>query len=197
MLTRVTIVSTPPRWATISGCSQLCYSRGFTLVEMFIALVALSILLSMSLPSFRDTVEDVNTNARVKELLTSLNLARSEAVKRGEDIHICAANNAGTDCAAGQWSLGWIVFEDVNGDADGSAGSIDAGDDVIRVVGTGRSPSVITFTAALVTFDNMGFNAASAPQEFEILPESSSVYHARCVQLSAVGRPLSFEGECP
>lgn len=197
MQTRDSIVLRFPERLAVSGSLLLRYSRGFTLVEMFIALVALSILLSVSLPSFRDTVEDVNTNARVKELITSLSLARSEAVKRGENIHVCAANNAGTDCAAGQWSLGWIVFEDVNGDADGSAGSIDAGDDVIRVVGVGRSPSVITFTAALVTFDNMGFNATSTPQEFEILPESSSVYHARCVQLSAVGRPLGFEGECP
>ncbi len=180
-----------------TGNVPICRVHGFTIIEMFIVLTALGILLSIGVPGFRDTVENVATRASQKELVASLNLARSEAVKRGTDIHLCATNNLGTDCETDQWSTGWIVFEDANGDADGAAGSIDIGDEIIRVVGTGRSSSAISSTAGLMSFDSMGFNATGGPQEFEIESETSSPYFTRCVQLSVVGRPLIIEGECP
>ncbi|MEZ5488965.1 MAG: GspH/FimT family protein [Gammaproteobacteria bacterium] len=197
MQTRVSAAFPLPENSTFPQRFSFAMHKGFTIIELIIALAALGILLAIGLPSFQDTVEDVNTNARVKELITSLSLARSEAVKRGTDVHLCATNSAGSDCAAGQWSVGWIVFEDANGDANGAAGSIDAGDEIIRVFGAGRSPSAITFTAALVTFNSMGFNATGTSQEFEIFPGGSIDSHARCIQLSAVGRPLRIEGECP
>ncbi|MCB1671819.1 MAG: GspH/FimT family pseudopilin [Gammaproteobacteria bacterium] len=171
--------------------------RGFTMIELMIVLAALGVLLAISLPSFQDVLDGVNTDSRVDEMITTFGLARSEAIKRGTQIHICATNTAGSDCETDEWSRGWIVFEDANGDADGSTGSIDAGDEIIRVFGTGRNASAITITAPLVTFDTMGFNATGAIQQIEILPYGTAASHARCIELSIIGRPLVTEDECP
>ena len=73
---------------------------GFSLIELLIVIAILGILLALATPGFQDTIESANTNTQVKVMLTTLNLARSEAIKRKQDVWVCATSD-GADCDAG------------------------------------------------------------------------------------------------
>lgn len=98
-------------------------SRGLTLIELIVALSVVSITLSMAIPSFSALVMNNRRTADISMLQTSINLARSEAVKRGYRVALCRTDDPDTasPCLSGSnWGDGWIVYADR--DADGQPG---------------------------------------------------------------------------
>ena len=93
--------------------------QGFTLVELLITIVVVSILLATAVPSFMQAIKNNRVTGQANSLVVSMQMARSEAVKRGASTTICAANADMDDCSgSNDWSTGWIVFSDLNGDSD-------------------------------------------------------------------------------
>ena len=89
---------------------------GFTLIEMMVAISIAAILLAVAIPSFqslikRNAIENLQTR-----LAAALTAARSEAASRNVVTTLCA-NKAGLVCEVDEWSSGWIVFTDLDGDA--------------------------------------------------------------------------------
>jgi Tfp pilus assembly protein FimT len=60
--------------------------------------------------------------------VSSLNIARSEAIKQGRNATVCTSTNQ-TACTGTAWENGWIVWVDVN-----QNGNLDAPAEIIRVV---------------------------------------------------------------
>ncbi len=67
--------------------------NGFTLVELLISIVIVTTLLAMGVPSIKDFMKNNRLSAQSNALVTGLQVARSEAVKRGADTVICASSN--------------------------------------------------------------------------------------------------------
>lgn len=86
--------------------------KGFTLVELMIALTVAAIVLGMAVPSFKLTMLNNSSASVGGELTTALNFARSEAVKRAARISVCASDDGTTCLAANNWDKGWLVFVD-------------------------------------------------------------------------------------
>jgi len=160
--------------------------KGFTVIELMIVVGVIGILLAVGLPSLQNTISRISTNTQAKTLVSSLNFARSEAIKRGGLVSICASAS-GTDCAADVWSDGWIVFVDNNADADGAAGSVDIGDEVLRVY-QGLGGNTLTFGADIQQFDPRGFGTNAAVQTFLLCPEDDNSENAQSVEISITGR---------
>lgn len=174
-------------------------SQGLTLIEMLITLGILAIMSAVALPSLMDTLSRMSVNSASRVFNNTLSLARSEAVKRGRNVSICPSAS-GTDCAAGVWSSGWIIFIDANGDANGSAGSVDAGDEVLRVFAPlGDVRLTVTPSTNLVAYDNKGFGAIAALLTFKLCPVDNVSRNARQVEVSLSGRPRSISTgvNCP
>ncbi|MFN3161926.1 MAG: GspH/FimT family pseudopilin [Pseudohongiellaceae bacterium] len=83
--------------------------NGYTLIELLIVMSIAATLVALSAPAFQDTIEATNTNSQIKVMLTTLNLARSEAIKRGQDVSICASDD-GVDCNADTVPAGWCLW---------------------------------------------------------------------------------------
>ena len=91
--------------------------KGFTLVELLITMVVVSILLATGIPSFMQFIKNNRITGQANNFIVSTQMARSESVKLGAGTTLCAAN-ADMDACSGDndWSTGWIVFSDLNRD---------------------------------------------------------------------------------
>lgn len=137
--------------------------KGFTLLELIIAIAVMAILMAIATPSFNTWRAQASLKAEAREVLGSFQRARSEAVTRNTDIDLTFVEGSGD---AGTWEIskagarilggemsGGIQIRnaDFNGTADtgfdsrglplaDGAGSVEVTD--------GRSTYKITLTAA-------------------------------------------------
>ncbi|MBN8772197.1 MAG: GspH/FimT family pseudopilin, partial [Thiobacillus sp.] len=68
--------------------------RGFTLIELVVTLAVAGILLGIAIPNFQLFVMNNRMASQANDLITALNMARSEAVKRAANVMVCS----GTVC---------------------------------------------------------------------------------------------------
>ena len=97
-------------------CNTLIMDKepGFTLVELLITIVVATILLAAGVPAFQSFIKNNRVTAQTNNLVSALQLARSEALKRGTNVVVCASDDQAT-CTddMNTWADGWIVFSDV------------------------------------------------------------------------------------
>ncbi|WP_269321146.1 GspH/FimT family pseudopilin [Guyparkeria halophila] len=97
-------------------------STGFSLIELMVVVALAAILLGIGIPSFTNTIKDNRLTSQANTLLTSLTLARSEAIKRRKSVTVCPTTDQGDSCTdTTSWEIGWAVF--VDSDGDGTRGS--------------------------------------------------------------------------
>lgn len=96
---------------------------GYTLVELMVTLAVVGILAAVAVPAMTSLIAGNRLAGASSELASSLQLARSEAIRRNAQVTICASNN-GTTCAAStDWSS-WIVTGRDNAAAAGAANDV-------------------------------------------------------------------------
>lgn len=87
---------------------------GVTLIELLTAISIAAILLALVVPSFHDAFLNSKLTNHANGFMSSLLLARSEAIKTNARVTVCKSET-GTACVtSGGWEQGWIVFRDVN-----------------------------------------------------------------------------------
>ena len=107
--------------------------RAFSLVEIVIALAVAAILAGIAAPSFRALIEANARESAVYDLLGDLQFARSEAIKRGARVTVCAARADDPERCGQGWGNGRLTFVDDAAPAVGGAvGDVDAGETVLR-----------------------------------------------------------------
>jgi type IV fimbrial biogenesis protein FimT len=90
--------------------------RGFTLLESLITMAILAIVVAISIPSMAALVARHRTVSNVNQLITHMHLTRSTAITRRASAVLCPSLD-GQRCQQGtDWSHGWIVFTDPDGD---------------------------------------------------------------------------------
>jgi type IV fimbrial biogenesis protein FimT len=84
---------------------------GFSLVELAVVLAIAAMLTSVALPDLRQMIRSHRLKAAVGDLFGAIDLARSQAIARGRKVLLVPADGATLD-----WSDGWLVFVDEDGD---------------------------------------------------------------------------------
>lgn len=91
-------------------------ARGFTLVELMVAVAVVGILATVAVPSMVGFVNTSRLAGASEELTASLQLAKSEAVRRNRTVTVCGGQNGSDDCTGGtSWSQ--VIVRHDEGDA--------------------------------------------------------------------------------
>jgi type IV fimbrial biogenesis protein FimT len=96
------------------------FSKGFTLIELMIALCIGVLVMVMSAP-MANMLKSNKASSVAYEFVSALNYARSEAITRGNRVTVCRTIS-GKKCEGHPdinnqkvWDSGWMVFSDQNG----------------------------------------------------------------------------------
>lgn len=100
---------------------------GFTLLELMVGLVLFSILLAIAVPSFRSLIQNNAVTSAHNDLITSLQLARSEALKRNRPVSVCATTDGEACGDDADWQSGFMAFTD-----RGAPGVVDGDDEILQ-----------------------------------------------------------------
>jgi type IV fimbrial biogenesis protein FimT len=151
---------------------KLC--RGFTLLELLAAIAVVAILVGVGVPSFRMMIQNNRVTTQTNELVTALNFARTEAVKRGRNVQVAVAEE----------TAGWSATVSLVGVAA----------DPLRVVN--RQGSVVTVNASNVVFAPTG--APTAGETFSMAPKTGcSGEQRRQIVVGVSGQITTTREACP
>ena len=156
--------------------------RGVTLLELMIVITVLAIVLTVGVPGMRELVLNNRQVSAINELVTALQLARSEAITRNvaapAGVSVCASNDGAT--CSGTWTDGWIVFTD-NDTTNGP----DVG---LLLRSTDAPPGLAITTPGLDEISYRRDGRALGAVDFQFC-DSRGASKARVVQLGLSGRP--------
>ena len=94
---------------------------GFTIIEMMITVTIIAIIIGLATPSYQHLVSNNRLIVTNNDLMTSLALARQNAISYAKDVYLCELLDEKT-CNEkrpfnADWSKGWMVFIDNNRNA--------------------------------------------------------------------------------
>lgn len=91
--------------------------RGASLIELAVVLGIAALLFAVAAPDLYTLVTAQQIKASSSELLDAISHTRAQALARNERVKLVPADPAGTD-----WTRGWTVFIDRDGDRQPGAG---------------------------------------------------------------------------
>jgi len=133
--------------------------RGFTLLELMVALAVASVLAVVAAPSFRDALKRNHVSSASNALLADLAYARSEAITRGSIASICPTSDGKTCSDTQAYESGWLVYTYAAGQAVASTAYDDTKKDVnrlLRYTTAREGVSVQADSADIISFGPQG-----------------------------------------
>jgi type IV fimbrial biogenesis protein FimT len=135
--------------------------KGLSLVELIIALCLGAIIVVFALPGFQKIIQNNRAQQLTADVEDALRYARSEAIRRGEAVSICAADNSDYSRCGADWANGWIIFPNPNEDTIFNNNEDEPALRIHRALSSGRVITVSP-TQSLITFNRRGFPDSSS-----------------------------------
>ena len=148
--------------------------RGFTLLEVMVAVAILGVLAAIAGPSFTPLIERWRVRQAVESMTSTLYYARSEAIKRGGRIGMQKEKNA-SGCTLAttvqEWGCGWFVFVDSDDN-----GNWKKGEEILQSFITPSNIFVIHKpSGANINFDRYGMMNGLNTQSFIFSPAPTGI----------------------
>lgn len=147
--------------------------KGFTLLELLFTITVAAVILSFGVPGFMGFIDNNRAVTHTNDLVTALNLARSEATRRGTPVLLCSSSDGSTCGGSNDWSGGWIVRS--------------TGGEVLRSWPE-RSGGAGVLTADVPQIQFQARGSVAAGTVFQVRLPDCSANHGRDVSVNAAGR---------
>ena len=143
-------------------------AHGFTIIEVIVTMTVAGILMMFAVPAFNTFIQNQRITTATNSLVLSLNLARSEAIKRDlpTGVTVCASTDALT-CNGTSWTGGWIVVDTSGGATAGvlsGVATIGTNDTISEAAGqlqaVFQSNGTVTQSASFTICDIRGAGSA-------------------------------------
>ncbi|MFC1602156.1 GspH/FimT family pseudopilin [Pseudomonadota bacterium] len=170
-------------------------SNGFTLVEVIITLVVVSILIAVGVPGLNSIMANSQATAHTNDLVTALSFSRNESVKRGTLVAVCAKSSktpGNLTCGGGgnDWLNGWFAFVDSNGNA-----TADDGEDQLRSWPAPSGNSTMTAPIS-ISFDSAGTLQGGGPAALTITYSHCTGQQNRDISITTTGHTSIVKKPC-
>lgn len=170
--------------------TQARFKRGVTLVEVTVVMAIMAIMASWAVPAMTQWVRDIRASVLTNAFLADLQLARSEAIRRGSPVVMCARAGQACDTGAG-WEQGWLLFADGNDNA-----RLDPEESIIReaaAIPDGWQLRGNTPVARYVSYHALGqtrlVNGGFQAGTLTVCPVSALTAKPRRIVINSHGRP--------
>lgn len=151
-------------------------NRGFTLIELTVALSVIAILTVIAVPSFAQLIATSRAKTTATDFYLSLTKARSSAAKFNAPVTISPIG--------GNWQSGWnIVY--TNG--SGTTSTIASESATAAGITIAQAPASVVYTSS---------GRAQAAASFEITSQVGRSKVLRCVKVDTAGHPYVKPSAC-
>ncbi len=170
--------------------------RGYTLPELMISLAIIVILLTIGTSSYQSITWSNRISLEINDLRGHIELARSEALKRGLTVIMCPSTDEAS-CASERtsWSAGWIIFatNDTTSGGCKATNSAASGNILIkkRQAFTSSDTAIYNPTTSgnhSLCFTRMGLLASAYTGWFSFNVAPAVAAYNRCISLATSGR---------
>ena len=172
---------------------------GITIVELVVSLAVVSILAATGVPAFSSFIQSNRLSNSAFDLLATIQLARSESVKRRTKVVLCRSadpTSATPSCggSANTWTTGWLVF--ASGDSNST---YQAATDTLLEIGLVDMRNVTIITNG-TSDNNLQYKSDGTTDEgggtarFAVCDGRGGA-HGRQINVPAHGRPKFVRGD--
>ena len=173
-------------------------AAGFTIFELLMVMTVVAIIAAVGLPSFRYVTASNRISSEINGLLADMRFARTEAIKEGLPVTVCASADGATcigSTNAGSWTSGWIIFSDPSSNQTVPAGAvplrIQPALNVSYNYSTDTLADVTNSTLYAVTFNRQGFGSSlpttAAAVNLALHSTPLNTAWTRCLSITPIG----------
>ncbi len=123
---------------------------GFTLIELLVVIAMIAILASLAAPNFQRSVAQRKVSEVASDLMVSALQARSTAITNNQPTIV-------QPIAAGDWTKGWRIYIDVDGDRSYTVGSDTLISTISAKAGGVEMNEIMPGTLAFIGFGSTGY----------------------------------------